>query len=66
MQAFAARTPAAMPPTTGVPPTIKSSHPLALHPGVRAEHGSGNDELDRVVSMYCDRRSPVKQANTWL
>lgn len=66
-QVFATRTPAAMPPSQGVPSSLKLGHPPALHPGVRAEKENvrSTDELDRVLSMYCDRRSPVKQSNTW-
>ena len=61
------RLPPAPPPYSSVPSSLQVGHPAALHPGVRAVKQRSNDELDRVVSMYYDRRpsDPVADKN-WL
>lgn len=59
--------PPAPPPYSSIPSSLQVGHPAALHPGVRAMKQISNDELDRVVSMYYDRRpsDPVADKN-WL
>lgn len=60
--------PPAPPPYSSVPSSLQLGHPAVLQPrGVSAYKPGGNDELDRVVSMYYDRRpsDPVADKN-WL
>lgn len=61
------RLPPAPPPYSSVPSVLQVGHPAALHPGVPAVKQASNDELDRVVSMYYNRRSSVPVADkNWL
>lgn len=55
----------ALPPYEDVPRILRVANPDPQHPGFRAEKDLSSDELDRVVSMYYDRQSPVK-SNNWL
>jgi hypothetical protein len=61
------RLPPAPPPYSSVPASLQVGHPAALRPGAPEVKQVSNDELDRVVSMYYDRRSsdPVADKN-WL
>ena len=61
------RLPPAPPPYSSIPSSLQVGHPAALHPGIPAVKQGSNDELDRVVSMYYDRRpsDPVADKN-WL
>jgi hypothetical protein len=61
--------PAAPPAKEGIPASLTLGHPAALRPGSTSmgKHGRSNDELDRVVSMYYDRRPSDPAANKdWL
>jgi hypothetical protein len=61
------RLPPAPPPYSSVPSILQVGHPAALHPGAPAVKQVSNDELDRVVSMYYNRRSSVPVADkNWL
>jgi hypothetical protein len=61
------RLPPAPPPYSSVPSILQVGHPAALHPGAPAAKQGNNDELDRVVSMYYNRRSSVPVADkNWL
>jgi hypothetical protein len=59
--------PPAPPPYSSVPSSLQVGHPTALRPGLPEVKQVSNDELDRVVSMYYDRRpsDPVADKN-WL
>jgi len=59
--------PPAPPPYSSVPSSLQVGHPTALRPGRPEVKQVSNDELDRVVSMYYDRRpsDPVADKN-WL
>jgi hypothetical protein len=49
----------------GPPSGLQVAHPAVLHPGAPVAKQASNDELDRVVSMYYDRRlsNPDTAAN---
>lgn len=62
------RLPPAPPPYSSVPSSLQVGHPVALQPRAPSAYKpGGNDELDRVVSMYYDRRpsDPIADKN-WL
>jgi hypothetical protein len=59
--------PAALSPRA--PSVFQTGHPAALHPGAPPPKQGSNDELDRVVSMYYDRRpseDSVANSKNWL
>jgi hypothetical protein len=61
--------PAAPPAKEGIPASLTLGHPAALRPcfPMLVDPGRSNDELDRVVSMYYDRRPSDPAANKdWL
>lgn len=61
------RLPPAPPPYSSVPSILQVGHPAALHPGALPAKQGSHDELDRVVSMYYNRRSSVPVADkNWL
>jgi hypothetical protein len=79
------RLPSAPPPYSSVPASLQlghpavlspgassgfqPGHPAALHPGAPPAKQGSNDELDRVVSMYYDRRpseDSVANSKNWL
>jgi hypothetical protein len=79
------RSPSAPPPYSSVPASLQlghpaalspgasmdcqTGHPAALHPGAPPAKQGSNDELDRVVSMYYDRRpseDSVANSKNWL
>jgi hypothetical protein len=61
------RLPPAPPPYSSVPSILQVGHPAALYPGAPPAKQGSNDELDRVVSMYYNRRSSVPVADkNWL
>jgi hypothetical protein len=60
--------PAAPPATEAIPASLMLGNPAALRPGstTMGNNGRGNYDLDRVVSMYYDRRPSDPEAKDWL
>jgi len=59
--------PPAPPAKEGLPASLLVGHPATMRPGsTMGKQGRNNDELDRVVSMYYDRRPSDPAAKNWL
>jgi hypothetical protein len=60
--------PPAPPATEAIPASLMLGNPAALRPGstTLGQQGRNNYDLDRVVSMYYDRRPSDPAAKDWL